>query len=303
MSKNINKAVVMGAGVMGASIAGLLASVGVQVAMLDIVPPKGLTDEDKEKGLTEQSYEFRNRFALAGIDKIKTPRNNMLYTKSAIMNVTPGNTTDNLDMIDDADWIIEAVSENISVKQSVLKQIEPHRKADAIVSSNTSGVSVHKIIDGLSDDMKKYFMGTHFFNPPRWMALFEMIATKWTDKDAYARMQEFAENTLGKVVVNAKDTPNFVGNRIGVFAAVLALNLAEKYEYDIPTLDALTGPIMAHTKTATCKTSDMVGLDILCHVADNVLEVTTDAREKVEYDPPKFLKDMVAAGLLGHKSK
>lgn len=303
MSKNINKAVVFGAGVMGASIAGLLASVGVQVTMLDIVPPKGLTDEEKAKGLTEQSYEFRNRFALAGIDKIKNPRNNMLYAKSAIMNVKPGNTTDNLDMIDDADWIIEAVSENISIKQSVLRQIEPHRKADAIVSSNTSGVSVHKIIDGLSDDMKKYFMGTHFFNPPRWMALFEMIATKWTDKDAYARMQEFAENSLGKVVVNAKDTPNFVGNRIGVFAAVLAMNLGEKYEYDIPTLDALTGPIMAHTKTATCKTSDMVGLDILCHVADNVLEVTTDAREKVEYDPPKFLKEMVEAGLLGDKTK
>jgi len=206
MSKNINKAVVMGAGVMGASNRGLLASVGVQVVMLDIVPPKGLTDEEKAKGLTEQSYEFRNRFALAGIDKIKTPRNNMLYFKDAVMNVTPGNTTDNLDLIRDADWIVEAASENIAVKQSVFKQIEPYRKADAIVSSNTSGVSVHKIIDGLSEDLKKYFMGTHFFNPPRWMALFEMIATKWTDMDAYARMQDFAENTLGKVVVNAKDT-------------------------------------------------------------------------------------------------
>ena len=303
MSKNINKAVVIGAGVMGASIAGLLASVGVQVTMLDIVPPQGLTDEEKAKGLTEESYEFRNRFGLAGLDKIKTPRNNMLYTKAAVQNIRIGNTSDNLDYIRDADWIVEAASENIAVKQSVFKQIEPYRKADAIVSSNTSGVSVHKIVDGLSDDLKKYFMGTHFFNPPRWMALFEMIATKWTDKDAYARMQNFAENTLGKVVVNAKDTPNFVGNRIGVFAAVLAMNLAEKYEYDIPTLDALTGPIMAHTKTATCKTSDMVGLDILCHVADNVLEVTTDPREKVEYDPPKYLKEMVADGLLGDKVK
>ena len=303
MSKNINKAVVIGAGVMGASIAGLLASVGVQVTMLDIVPPKGLTDEEKAKGLTEQSKEFRNRFGINGLANIKNPKNNMLYSKKAIMNIRIGNTTDNLDYIRDADWIVEAASENIAVKQSVFKQIEPYRKADAIVSSNTSGVSVHKIVDGLSDDLKKYFMGTHFFNPPRWMALFEMIATKWTDKDAYARMQDFAENSLGKVVVNAKDTPNFVGNRIGVFAAVTALRLSEKYGYDIPTLDALTGPIMAHPKSATCKTCDMVGLDILCHVADNVLEVSADAREKVEYTPPKFVTDMVTDGHLGDKVK
>lgn len=303
MSKNINKAVVIGAGVMGASIAGLLASVGVQVTMLDIVPPKGLTDEEKAKGLTEQSKEFRNRFGLNGLANIKKPRNNMLYSKKAIQNIRIGNTTDNLDYICDADWIVEAASENIAVKQSVFKQIEPFRKADAIVSSNTSGVSVHKIVDGLSDDLKKYFMGTHFFNPPRWMALFEMIATKWTDMDAYARMQAFAENTLGKVVVNAKDTPNFVGNRIGVFAAVTALRLSEQYGYDIPTLDLLTGPIMAHPKSATCKTSDMVGIDILSHVADNVLEVSTDEREKVEYDLPQWVKDMVADGHLGDKVK
>ena len=301
--KNINKAVVMGAGVMGASIAGLLASVGVEVTLLDIVPPQGLTDEEKAKGLTEQSHEFRNRFAQAGYDKIKNPRNMMLYSKAAIQNVIIGNTTDHLDRIDDADWIIEAVSENIAVKQSVLRQIEPHRKSDAIVSSNTSGVNVHNIVDGLSDDLKKYFMGTHFFNPPRWMALFEMIPTKWTDKDAYARMQNFAENGLGKVVVHAKDTPNFVGNRIGVFAAVTAMKLCEKYGYDIPTLDLLTGPIMAHPKSATFKTSDMVGIDILCHVAGNVLATTTDEREKVEYDPPQWVKDMVADGLLGDKVK
>ncbi|MDR1130951.1 MAG: 3-hydroxyacyl-CoA dehydrogenase/enoyl-CoA hydratase family protein [Oscillospiraceae bacterium] len=303
MSKNINKAVVMGAGVMGASIAGLLASVGVQVTMLDIVPPKGLTDEEKTKGLTEQSYEFRNRFALAGLANVKKPRNNMLYYKGAIQNIRIGNTSDNLDYIRDADWIVEAASENVAVKQSVFRQIEPYRQADAIVSSNTSGVSVHKIVDGLSDDLKKYFMGTHFFNPPRWMALFEMIATKWTDKDAYARMQEFAENSLGKIVVNAKDTPNFVGNRIGVFAGISAMKLCEKYGYDIPTLDRLTGPIMAHPKSATFKTSDMVGIDILCHVADNVLAATTDEKEKLAYDPPQWVKDMVTAGLLGDKVK
>ena len=303
MIKNINKAVVFGAGVMGASIAGLLASVGVETVLLDIVPPQGLTDEDKAKGLTEDSYEFRNRFSLAGLDRIKKPRNNMTLSRGAVKNVRIGNTTDNLDEIDDADWIVEAVSERIDIKQSVLKQIAPHRKPDAIVSSNTSGVNCTNIVSVMDDEFKKYFMGTHFFNPPRWMALFEMIPTQWTDKGAYERMQYFAENSLGKIVCHAKDTPNFVGNRIGVFAAVSALRLAEKYDYDVPTLDALTGTIMAHTKAATCKTCDMVGIDILCAVAGNVLAVSTDEREKVEYDPPKYVKDMVTDGNLGDKVK
>lgn len=303
MIKNINKAVVFGAGVMGASIAGLVASVGVEVVLLDIVPPQGLTDEEKANGLTEDSYEFRNRFALAGLDRIKKPRNNMTLSKGAVKNVRIGNTTDNLDEIDDADWIVEAVSERIEIKQSVLKQIAPHRKADAIVSSNTSGVNCTNIVSPMDDEFKKYFMGTHFFNPPRWMALFEMIPTKWTEKAPYERMQHFAENGLGKIVCHAKDTPNFVGNRIGVFAAVTALRLAEKYDYDVPTLDKLTGPIMGHTKAATCKTCDMVGIDILNAVAGNVLAVSTDEREKVEYDTPQYIKDMVADGVLGDKVK
>ncbi|MBS7402435.1 MAG: 3-hydroxyacyl-CoA dehydrogenase/enoyl-CoA hydratase family protein [Oscillospiraceae bacterium] len=303
MIKNINKAVVFGAGVMGASIAGLLASVGVETVLLDIVPPQGLTDEEKAKGLTEDSYEFRNRFSLAGLDRIKKPRNNMTLSKGAVKNVRIGNTTDNLDEIDDADWIVEAVSERIDIKQSVLKQIAPHRKPDAIVSSNTSGVNCTNIVSVMDDEFKKYFMGTHFFNPPRWMALFEMIPTQWTDKGAYERMQHFAENGLGKVVCHAKDTPNFVGNRIGVFAAVTALRLAEKYGYDVPTLDLLTGPIMAHPKSATCKTCDMVGIDVLAAVAGNVLAVSNDEREKVEYDLPQYVKDMVTDGHLGDKVK
>lgn len=303
MIKNINKAVVLGAGVMGASIAGLLASVGVETLLLDIVPPQGLTDEEKAKGLTEQSPEYRNRFSQAGYDRIKNPRNNMLYCKSAIKNVVIGNTTDDLEKIKDADWIVEAVSERIDVKQSVFKQIAPFRKADAIVSSNTSGVNCTNIVSVMDDEFKKYFMGTHFFNPPRWMALFEMIPTQWTDKGAYERMQHFAEDSLGKVVCHAKDTPNFVGNRIGVFAAVSCLRMALEYGYDFPTLDLLTGPVMGHPKSATCKTADMVGIDILCHVADNVLAVSTDEREKKEYDLPQYVKDMVADGHLGDKVK
>jgi 3-hydroxyacyl-CoA dehydrogenase len=303
MSNYINKAVVMGAGVMGASIAGLLASVGVETVMLDIVPPNGLTEEEKAAGLTENSPEFRNRFSKAGYDRVKNPRNNMLYSKGKLKNLRYGNTTDNLFEITGADWVIEAVSEKVAVKQSVLKQIAPYLNHDTIISSNTSGVNVHSIVEGLNSEIKRCFMGTHFFNPPRWMALFEMIATEWTDKTLYASMQRFAEDTLGKAVVHAKDTPNFVGNRIGTFGGVTSLKLAEKYGYDFPTLDLLTGPIAGHPKSATCKTNDMVGLDVFLDVAGNVLSATTDEREKVDYEPPQFVKDMVADGHWGDKVK
>ncbi|PKM71874.1 MAG: 3-hydroxyacyl-CoA dehydrogenase [Firmicutes bacterium HGW-Firmicutes-16] len=303
MSKVINKATVLGAGVMGAGIAGLLASVGVQVALLDIVPPQGLTDEDKAKGFTEQSPEFRNRFAMGGYEKIKNLKNNMLYTQSKLENIKIGNMADDMDMLNDADWIIEVVVERLDVKKSVMKEIAKHRKADAVVSSNTSGVSITKIIEDESDDFKAHFLGTHFFNPPRWMALFEMIPTPWTDKGVYARMADFAESQLGKAVVNAKDTPNFVGNRIGVYGGIQALQLGEKYGFDNQTLDGLTGKIMGHPKSATCKTADMVGLDIFANVSKNILDSSTDEAEKRNYDLPAYVKEMVAAGLLGDKTK
>ena len=158
MYKNINKAVVFGAGTMGASIAALLASVGVETVMLDIVPPKGLNDDEIAKGYTTDTYEYRNRFTLAGIDRIKKPKNMLLYSKGAIKNIRIGNTTDNMDEVSTADWIIEAVSERIDIKQSVLSNIAKYRKGDAIVSSNTSGVSVTKIVDGLDPELQKYFM-------------------------------------------------------------------------------------------------------------------------------------------------
>ena len=304
MSNYINKVVVMGAGVMGASLAGLFASVGVEAVMLDIVPPQGLTEEEKAKGLTENSPEYRNRFSIAGYEKAKKPRNMMLYSEEAIKNLRYGNTTDNMDEIKNADWIIEAVSENINVKQIVLKQIEPHIKPGAIVSSNTSGVNVHSIVDGLGDNLKKCFMGTHFFNPPRWMALFEMIPTKWTDMNLYKKMEKFAEDVLGKVVVHAKDTPNFVGNRIAVYGGIQAMKLGRQFGFDIPTLDFLTGPIMGNPKSATCKTADMVGLDIFLDVAGNVLnDPNIPQSEKEEYDPPQFFKEMVSAGIIGDKAK
>jgi 3-hydroxyacyl-CoA dehydrogenase len=303
MSKVINKAVVLGAGVMGAGIAALLAGTGVQVALLDIVPPNGLTDEEKAKGLTEDSPAFRNRFAEAGLKNIGNPKGMMLFSKDKLVNIKIGNTTDNLNMMDDADWIIEVVAERLDIKKGVMKQIGEHAGKNTVISSNTSGVSVTKIVEDMPDDFKARFLGTHFFNPPRWMDLFEIVPTKWTKQEVIDRMADFGANALGKTVVYAKDTPNFVGNRIGVYAAVQCMQLTEKYGYDFQTADLITGVIMGHPKSATFKTADMVGLDILANVSKNILQSSTDEVEKANYTLPQYVQELVADGALGDKTK
>lgn len=303
MSKVINKAAVLGAGVMGAGIAALLAGTGVQVSLLDIVPPQGLTDEEKAMGLTEASPAFRNRFVNAGLKNITSPKTGMLYSKDKAKNIRVGNLTDNLAYLEDADWIIEVVVERLDVKKNLMKTIADHAKPSAIISSNTSGVSITKIVEDMPEDFKARFLGTHFFNPPRYMGLFEMIPTQWTNKEAFDLMEDFGANRLGKTVVYAKDTPNFVGNRIGVFAAICAMHLAERYGYDLQTVDSLTGTIMGHPKSATFKTADLVGLDILANVSKNVLDSSKDEKEIAEYSLPEYVKELVANGALGDKVK
>lgn len=303
MSKVINKAAVLGAGVMGAGIAAVLAGTGVQVSLLDIVPPQGLSEEEKAKGLTEQSPAFRNKFVNAGLKNITSPKTGMLYSKDKAKNIRIGNLTDNLDYLEDADWIIEVVVERLDVKKNLMKTIAEHAKPSAIISSNTSGVSITKIVEDMPEDFKARFMGTHFFNPPRYMGLFEMIPTQWTSKEAFNMMADFGANRLGKTVVYAKDTPNFIGNRIGCYAAISAMHLAEKYGYDFQTIDSLTGTIMGHPKSATFKTADLVGLDILANVSKNVLDTSKDEKEIAEYTLPEYVKELVANGALGDKVK
>ncbi len=303
MSKVINKAVVLGAGVMGAGIAAVLAGVGVQVSLMDIVPPQGLSEEEKAKGLTEQSPAFRNKFVNAGLKNILSPKTNMLYSKDKAKNLRVGNLTDNLDYLEDADWIIEVVVERLDVKKGIMKTISEHCKPTAIITSNTSGVSITKIVEDMPEDFKARFLGTHFFNPPRFMGLFEMIPTQWTSKAVIDQMADFGANALGKTVVYAKDTPNFVGNRIGVYAAIQNMHMAERYGYDFQTIDYLTGKVMGHPKSATFKTADLVGLDILANVSKNVLESSNDEVEKQKYDLPEYVKELVANGALGDKAK
>lgn len=302
MDRKINYAAVLGAGVMGSGIAGVLAAAGVHVLLLDIVP-KELTDKEKAQGLTEQSYEFRNRFSLAGLKNIKNPRSGMLFSKEQADLIEVGNMTDDMDKLAKCDWIVEVVVERLDVKQSVMAQIAAHRKPGSIVSTNTSGVSIQAICAKENEEFRSHFLGTHFFNPPRYMKLFEIIPTPDTDPAVVQFMDEFAARELGKGVVYAKDTPNFVGNRIGTYAVLDAMRLMETYGYNIPTLDVLTGPVMGRPRSASFKTTDMVGLDIFHHVAKNVQDNVSDPEEQALYAPPAFVDELIAAGALGDKVK
>ncbi|PKM72779.1 MAG: 3-hydroxyacyl-CoA dehydrogenase [Firmicutes bacterium HGW-Firmicutes-16] len=303
MGKIVTKACIIGSGVMGANIAALLASVGMQVTLLDIVPFNGLDEKEKAAGLTEESLEFRNRLVNGAVAKLQKDKQMPLYSKGAIKNIRVGNTTDNLDLMEDADWIVEVVVERLDIKKSILKQIEAHAKADAIISSNTSGVSITKIVEDMDDSFKARFMGTHFFNPPRWMGLFEMIPTKWTSKETLETMAHVGGDILGKTCVYAKDTPNFVGNRIGCFGAAQVMQLTEKYDYDLATVDYITGPVMGHPKSATFGTGDMVGMDIIANVSKNVIDSSKDEKEIAEYTMPSYVIELMEKGFLGNKSK
>ena len=303
MSKIVTKACVIGSGVMGANIAALLASVGMQVTLLDIVPFNGLDEKEKAAGLTEDSLEFRNRLVDGAIAKLKKDKQMPLYSKGAIKNIRVGNTTDNLDLMGDADWIIEVVVERLDIKKNMLKQIEAHAKADAIITSNTSGVSITKIVEDMDDSFKARFMGSHFFNPPRWMGLFEMIPTQWTSKETIETMAHVGGDILGKTCVYAKDTPNFVGNRIGCYGAAQVMQLTEKYEYDLATVDYITGPVMGHPKSATFGTGDMVGMDIIANVSKNVIDSSKDEKEIAEYTMPSYVIELMEKGFLGNKTK
>lgn len=302
MNYMINKVAVLGAGVMGAGIAAHIVGAGIPVCLLDIVPPS-LSDKDKAKGLTEDSPAFRKSFAQAGKDKVTNPKNRLIYDKILGDMIQVGNFTDDFDMLKDCDWIIEVIVENLDVKKGLMKRIAEVRKPGSIVSSNTSGVSINKIVEDMPLEFRQHFLGTHFFNPPRYMNLFEIIPGQDTDQAMMTFMSEFGMKRLGKGVVMAKDTPNFIGNRIGTFASVDAMHLMKKYNYSIPKVDQLTGAAIGRPKSATFRTIDMVGLDILDHVVGNVVNNVDDEAEKAQFTLPEFYGTLVEKKFLGDKTK
>lgn len=302
MNHQIRKVAVLGSGVMGSTIAAHLANAGIPSFLLDIVP-KDLTPDEQAKGLTLQSPQVRNRFAAAGLEAAKKARPAAFYTIDNSRLITIGNFDDNLGWVKEVDWIIEVVIERLDIKQSLLKKVDAVRKSGTIVSSNTSGIPINQIKEGLSDDFRKHFLGTHFFNPPRYMRLLEIIPSTETLPEVVESMAAFGERVLGKGIVYCKDRPNFIANRIGVFAMMTAIRTMLDGKYTIEEVDQFTGPATGKPKSATFRTGDIVGIDTLVHVANNLYEAVPDDEMREMFVVPDFVKKMVEQKMLGDKTK
>jgi len=302
MKRKIKKAAVLGAGVMGSKIAALLAGVDVPTYLLDIVPEE-LDERDLKKGLTEESPEFRSKLAKRGLDSTLMASPPAIYVSEDAKLVTPGNFEDHMHWLSDADWIIEAVAEDLKIKKELLRKVESFIRPGTIVSTNTSGLSIERISEELSEETRAHFLGTHFFNPPRHMRLLEIIPGRSTDKEVLSFMAEFCERRLGKSIVFAKDTPNFIANRIGAHAMIGVIKTMVEDGYTVEEVDAITGPPMGRPKVASFRTADMVGVDVFVKVAQNVGDNIEDAAEKEAFTVPRFVTKMLEAGLLGDKTQ
>ena len=297
MARQIKKVAVLGAGVMGAGIAAQLTNYGIPVYLLDIVPPK-LTDEEK------QIPAKRNAFAAGAVMKMKKMKRPPVafYVPENANLVTVGNFDDDLEKIAECDWIIEVVVENLQIKQSLFEKIEKVRKPGTIISSNTSGIAINKMVEGRSDDFKKNFCVTHFFNPPYFMKLLEMVPGVDTDPEVMKDLAEFGETTLGKGIVWAKDTPNFVANRIGVAGIASTFKHMVEGEYTIAEVDAVTGKVSG-AAMPTFKTTDLVGLDTIHHIITNSYAQLEDDETREDLKVPEWLAKLIDNGCLGTKTK
>ena len=301
MKPRIERAAVLGAGTMGARIAAHLANAGLPCVLLDIVPPE-LTPDERRKGLSLENPAVRNRIVAAGLEAAKKSRPAAFFTPQAARLVTLGNLEDDLKLIADADWIIEAVAENLEIKRSLFSRVEQFRKPGAIVTTNTSGLPVHLIAEGRSPDFQQHWAGTHFFNPPRYMKLVELIAGPQTSPHVLETLEETCDQRLGKGVVLAKDTPNFIANRIGTFSLMNALRLMMRLEMTVEEVDACTGPAIGQPKSATFRTADIVGLDVLVHVVRNIFDNVPADESREIYRIPALIDEMTKRGWLGEKA-
>lgn len=300
MIQSIKRAAVLGSGVMGSGIAAHLANIGIPTLLLDMVPRELLEDE-KKKGFTLEDKQVRNRLSNTAVQKLLKQKPAPLTSKENIALITTGNFEDDMAKLAEVDWIIEVVVENLDIKKKVFSQVDKVRKSGSIVSSNTSGISVEAMVEGRSDDFQKHFLGTHFFNPPRYLKLLEVIPTKHTSPEVLTFMKTFGEDVLGKGVVEAKDTPNFIANRIGTYGLLVTVREMLKGGYSIGEVDSVTGPMIGRPKSATFRTLDVVGLDTFIHVANNVYE-QVDGEEKEVFAIPGFMKTMQEKGWLGSKT-
>ena len=300
--RDIRKVAVLGAGTMGARIAAHLANASIPSVLLDIVPAE-LTPAEEAKGLTLADPRVRNRFAQAGFDAALKSRPAAFFVPEASRMITLGNFDDDLTAVKDCDWIIEAVTENLEIKRSLLRRVEPLRGPEAIVSSNTSGISIASIAEGFGEEFRSHWLGTHFFNPPRYMKLLETIPTPETLPEVVEAVSRFGDLVLGKGIVKAKDTPNFIANRIGTFVTLNVLRVMQEDGYSVEEIDALTGPAMGLPKSATFRTLDIVGLDVVAHVVRNLAEALPKDERRELFRLPDFIAQMLERNLLGEKTR
>lgn len=298
--RQIRKAAVLGSGVMGSGIAAHLANIGIPTLLLDIVP-RELSEDEKKKGLTINDKQVRNRFSQSAITKLLKQKPAPLTSKKHLALIEAGNFEDDLQRLSEVDWVIEVVVENLAVKKDVFTNVDQFRKPGSIISSNTSGISIEAMAEGRSEDFQKNFLGTHFFNPPRYLKLLEVIPTKATDPNVLTFMKQFGEDVLGKGVVEAKDTPNFIANRIGTYGLLVTVREMLKGGYSVGEVDSITGPLIGRAKSATFRTLDVVGLDTFAHVAKNVYD-QVDGEEKDVFTLPDFVTKMLDNGWYGSKS-
>jgi len=301
MEYKIEKVAVMGAGVMGSTIAAHLVNVGIPCYLMDIVP-KELTKQEKAKGLTLESPQVRNRFATSGVEKALKSRPATFYANQDAELITVGNFEDNMEWVRDVDWIIEVIIEDLAIKRDFFNRLEAYRSPHTIVSTNTSGISVAAMSQDMPSEFKEHFLGTHFFNPPRYMRLLEIIPLETTHPDVVETMTVFGENVLGKGIVFAKDTPNFIANRIFAYDIAVTMRTMIEEGYGIGEVDSITGTAMGRPKTASFRLADMVGLDVMLHVGRNLKDSLTEEEEKGLLELPDFIKKMVENNWLGLKA-
>jgi 3-hydroxyacyl-CoA dehydrogenase len=302
MSFKIKKAAVLGAGVMGANIAAHLTNAGIECYLLDIIPFE-LTEDDKKKGLTEKSPAWRNRFAANGLAGATKSKPASFYAKSNASMIRIGNFEDDLKLLADCDWVCEVVVENLKIKQELFAKLEKIVKPNCIVSTNTSGLPIKDISAKFGTALKKHFLGTHFFNPPRYMKLMEIIPGVETDKEIVAYMTKFSEEVLGKGAVICNDVPNFIGNRIGVYDLSNAVRVMMEKDMKIEDVDAIVGMALGRPGTAIFGTMDLVGLDIGLHVSKNLYDAVPNDECRDIFQSAEFLDKMIANKWLGNKTK
>lgn len=294
MKRNIRKVAVLGSGVMGSAIACHFANVGCEVLLLDIVPKDAEDSDNKAK---------RNALVDTALKNALKSKPSPIYSKKFASRITTGNMTDDMSKIADCDWIIEVVVERLDIKKIVFENVEKYRKPGTLITSNTSGIPIHMMLEGRSEDFQKHFLGTHFFNPPRYLKLLEIIPTPKTDQSVVDFLMDYGSKILGKTTVLCKDTPAFIANRVGVYAIQDLFHTVKEMDLTVGEVDKLTGPVMGRPKSATFRTCDVVGLDTLVHVANGVKDNCPNDERNDVFVVPDYVSKMVENGWLGSKSK